>query len=80
MNEEPAPRAPQTGSICTVCPLCGGPNACKPAQTANFEGEPCWCTSVHFSKSMLERVPRPLKGKACICQACATQATAEISL
>ena len=53
-----------------ACPLCGGPNACAPAASGHFTA-PCWCEAVTFGRSLLERVPEPLRGTACICATCA---------
>ena len=53
------------------CPLCGQPNHCAMEQPgAVGMQEPCWCTRAQFSVQLLQQVPEPLKGKACICQAC----------
>jgi len=54
-----------------VCPLCGGPNGCAPAQSGTFDG-PCWCTTAEFSKELLDRVPPAERRTACICRQCAT--------
>ncbi|MBX9629056.1 MAG: cysteine-rich CWC family protein [Burkholderiales bacterium] len=53
-----------------VCPLCGGPNGCAPAESGKFDG-PCWCTTVAFSKELLDRVPPAERRNACICRQCA---------
>ncbi|MEO6747714.1 MAG: cysteine-rich CWC family protein [Caldimonas sp.] len=58
-----------------TCPLCGGPNACRPAQTGSFDG-PCWCQSTAIEPALLARVPPALRGTACICARCAGAATA----
>jgi len=62
------------------CPLCGSLNHCameQPAQ-AGREQAPCWCTREQFNAQLLQQVPEPSRGKACICQACvkASQAAA----
>jgi hypothetical protein len=54
-----------------ACPLCGAPNGCAPAMQGTFGAE-CWCTSVTVSQKALARIPDELKGKACLCRACAT--------
>ncbi|MDP3084455.1 MAG: cysteine-rich CWC family protein [Rubrivivax sp.] len=66
------PAAPLPAS---TCPLCGGPNACVPAQCGNFD-QPCWCQSARFSPELLARVPAAQRGNACICAACAAGAVA----
>jgi len=58
-----------------TCPLCGGPNACRPAQSGRFD-EPCWCQAAVFEPALLARVPPTLQGTACICARCAGTATA----
>lgn len=55
-----------------TCPLCGGPNACAPAQSGQLD-TPCWCRDVNFSAALLAKVPEPLRNKACICAACAAK-------
>ena len=53
------------------CPLCGSPNLCAMEQPqAGGVQAPCWCTREQFSAQLLQQVPEPLRGKACICQAC----------
>ena len=57
----------------THCPLCGGNNRCA-MELERETGEkqpPCWCTQTDFNASLLESIPDRLKGKACICEACA---------
>ncbi|HEY2410113.1 MAG TPA: cysteine-rich CWC family protein [Polyangiaceae bacterium] len=50
-----------------ACPLCGGANACGVAAGA----ESCWCFSSSISGELLKQVPAPVKGRACVCAACA---------
>ncbi|PUE06374.1 hypothetical protein B9Z51_16295 [Limnohabitans sp. T6-5] len=57
-----------------LCPLCGQVNACAMAASPAQVSEPCWCTRVHFSTELLNKLPDAARGKACICQACAQQA------
>ncbi|MDO8276791.1 MAG: cysteine-rich CWC family protein [Burkholderiaceae bacterium] len=69
-----------TPSIDTsLCPLCGGPNGC--AQVApraeGAEAPPCWCMNVRISPQALARLPAAARRRACICQACATEPSAE---
>lgn len=54
-----------------ACPLCGAANECAPALQGKC-GVECWCTSVTVSQKALARIPDELKGKACLCRACAT--------
>ncbi|MFZ4550963.1 MAG: cysteine-rich CWC family protein [Aquabacterium sp.] len=56
-----------------ACPICGGPNACTPASCGDLS-QPCWCRTVHFPPSLLDRVPPSQEGQACICQACVREA------
>ena len=60
------------------CPLCGGPNACAPAQTGSL-ATPCWCRDVTIAPAALERVPQEQRQRACICAACAGQAVTPIA-
>ena len=65
---------PMTRDVVSVgagnCPLCGGPNGCACVKTGRTDA-PCWCADVTFSQSLLDQVPDALKGRACICAACA---------
>jgi hypothetical protein len=54
-----------------TCPLCGGPNGCAPAISGDFNSA-CWCTETKITPELLARVPEALRGKSCICKACAT--------
>jgi hypothetical protein len=53
-----------------ACPLCGASNACAPAASGRFD-LPCWCEAATFSGTLLDAVPEPLRGRACICADCA---------
>jgi hypothetical protein len=53
-----------------ACPRCGAANECAPALQGKFGAE-CWCTRVTVSQQALARIPDELKGKACLCRACA---------
>jgi hypothetical protein len=56
------------------CPLCGQANGCA-METARATGQqqpPCWCTQVGFNREVLAQIPAAARGKACVCQACAT--------
>jgi hypothetical protein len=58
------------------CPLCGAGNGCAmEAERATGEKQPpCWCTRVDFNRDVLEAIPPAARRRACICEACATQA------
>ena len=56
------------------CPLCGGPNACAPAQTGTL-ATPCWCRDVVIPPETLARVPEDQRRRACLCAACAAAAS-----
>ncbi|MFD2328537.1 cysteine-rich CWC family protein [Cohnella sp. GCM10020058] len=51
------------------CPLCSGPNGC--AIEAGLQAESCWCMRTTIGEDVLANVPPPLRGRACICPACA---------
>jgi hypothetical protein len=53
-----------------LCPLCGGPNDCVPAACGRLDAA-CWCREATFSARLLERIPLPQRGRACVCAACA---------
>jgi len=55
------------------CPLCGEANHCAMASAASGE-MPCRCTQASFTPELLASVPLSARGKACICQQCATGA------
>ncbi|WHZ10144.1 MAG: hypothetical protein OJF60_000583 [Burkholderiaceae bacterium] len=46
---------------------------------ASANGSPCWCTKVSFGRALLDRIPAPASGKACLCAACAGAADAAAS-
>ena len=54
----------------TVCPLCGGANACAPAREGRLD-VPCWCTTAAIDPAALARVLPDLIDKACLCPRCA---------
>ena len=54
-----------------VCPLCGGPNDCRAAQTGSFE-QRCWCADVAIDADALARIPAVERNLACLCRRCAT--------
>lgn len=53
------------------CPLCGADNSCGNLPS-NRSGA-CWCTdsAISFPEELLNSIPEELRGKACICKACA---------
>jgi hypothetical protein len=54
-----------------ACPLCGGPNDCRAAQTGSFDRR-CWCADVVIDAAALARVPNDVRNLACLCRRCAT--------
>lgn len=66
----PAPATPDPRN----CPLCGQANLCamEAERLTGMKRGPCWCTQMDFNRAALERIPAAARGKACICQACAT--------
>ncbi|WP_370551990.1 cysteine-rich CWC family protein [Haliea sp. E1-2-M8] len=48
-----------------TCPFCGEVNTCMAKST-----QLCWCIAATIPVGLVELVPPPAKGKACICQAC----------
>jgi hypothetical protein len=56
-----------------LCPLCGAANRCamELERSSGLKQPPCWCTQVEFKREVLERIPAPARGLACICGACA---------
>ncbi|MDP3136995.1 MAG: cysteine-rich CWC family protein [Burkholderiaceae bacterium] len=63
----------------TLCPLCGGPNGCAQAapRVEGAEAPPCWCMNVRINPQALARIPAAAQRRACICQACGTEASTE---
>ena len=52
------------------CPLCSRPNRC-----AIVTGRAtCWCFATPVPAAVLERVPLAARERACVCEACATEA------
>jgi hypothetical protein len=56
-----------------VCPLCGQPNQCamEAERATGVKQPPCWCSQLKFDTKLLERIPEQVRGKACVCAACA---------
>lgn len=78
---QPNPRQPTSSTQMETlqnhtCPLCGAANRCAVAAEGSFAVD-CWCASASISAQALSRVPEPLRGKACLCAACATGSRAE---
>ena len=63
----------------SLCPLCGGANACQRGSPAAHQGA-CWCASVEIPAALLARVPEPLRQRACICRACVEKFHRELLL
>jgi hypothetical protein len=64
----------------SLCPICGEPNACGNLICSGNKQD-CWCSNPaqSFKQELLQQVPVEKKGKACICQACATNSSTEIN-
>ncbi|MFM8877824.1 MAG: cysteine-rich CWC family protein [Verrucomicrobiota bacterium] len=63
---------PEAPKVCEDrCPLCGQANACRRAFGADPSPDRCWCESLVVSPSALARIPSALRGRACLCMACA---------
>lgn len=52
------------------CPLCGADNRCAQA-SAGDPGVQCWCMELVIDPASLAQIPESLRGKACLCRACA---------
>ncbi|WP_438447168.1 cysteine-rich CWC family protein [Gorillibacterium sp. sgz5001074] len=63
-----AASSPSPASHPSICPLCGGDNAC--AAQAGLDPRSCWCMKAGFPPGLLERVPPELRRQACICRSC----------
>lgn len=57
----------------TLCPLCGGPNACQMCTDATYKGN-CWCFHVEMPDALLKRVRAEDRGRVCICHRCVAEA------
>jgi cysteine-rich CWC protein len=54
------------------CPVCGQLNAC--AVAAGVEPvAACWCAAVRIQPEALRRIPAEMRGRACLCPACAAE-------
>lgn len=53
------------------CPLCGINNFC--GNLSATTNDKCWCadSNVTFSETLLNKVPKNARNKACICKDCA---------
>ncbi|HIV72782.1 MAG TPA: cysteine-rich CWC family protein [Candidatus Aquabacterium excrementipullorum] len=66
LTEPAAPPLPNLN-----CPLCGGANACSPAQSGSFD-TPCWCQQVKVSPWARAQVAlKDPQGLSCLCPRCA---------
>ena len=56
-----------------LCPLCGQLNECamEVERTTGVKQPPCWCSQAKFEATLLSRIPEHVRGKACLCSACA---------
>ncbi|QBB71896.1 DNA or RNA helicase of superfamily II [Pseudolysobacter antarcticus] len=58
----------------TLCPLCGGINACVLASgDGDADVRRCWCFHEYIPAGALERVPAAARDMACICDTCLRQ-------
>ncbi|WP_082380934.1 cysteine-rich CWC family protein [Bacillus sp. CHD6a] len=48
------------------CPICNKDNNCKVDEV----NETCWCMSLTIDHKVLDKVPKELLGKQCICEKC----------
>ena len=55
-----------------LCPLCGGGNNCASeiAKQTGQPEQPCWCRNEVFTEELLNRIPQPAQGIACVCINC----------
>lgn len=61
------------------CPLCGEPSRCAMACSKGAcDSDPgagtCWCFRVTIPQALLDRIPAPARGVACICARCVERA------
>lgn len=54
------------------CPLCGNDNDC-----GVVAGKVCWCERAYIPEDVRKALPEHLRGKVCICKACAVQLSRE---
>lgn len=68
MSQNATLQTPSAG----LCPICGQPNLCamEAARITGIMSEPCWCSKVAFSKSVLDRIPAEATNTACVCESC----------
>ncbi len=54
------------------CPLCGQANQCaiEIERATGVAQPPCWCAQTVFSADLLNKIPEPARGVACLCPAC----------
>ena len=60
------------------CPICGADNACAMAAAdgAAAACATCWCAAVEIPPAAMENIPARARGRACLCQRCATKLAA----
>lgn len=56
----------------SLCPLCGGDNAC--ARAADPSAQNCWCSNINFPTAIFEQLPAEEKNRRCICASCVEKA------
>ena len=58
----------------SLCPLCGSANRCamELERATGLPQPPCWCLAQEIPADVLERIPAPLRNKACVCARCGT--------
>ncbi len=54
----------------TLCPVCGGDNACAVAQSGRYDAA-CWCATAAIAPEALARVPASEVDRSCLCPRCA---------
>ena len=52
----------------SCCPLCGESNHCPRIEDADCKN--CWCQTAQIPQGLLEKIPPPLRMRACLCQRC----------
>jgi len=60
----------------TTCPICQRNNHCSVAK--GEAADSCWCHHGYSSANLMAHEPEHLKGKSCICPACAQARTAAL--
>lgn len=68
----PVSQSTHGGQAAELCPLCGGPNACRMCDIGTHKG-PCWCERVEVPAELVAKVPEPALAKVCICHKCVSE-------